>query len=76
MAARATIRPEVIKKLEPLRPRLLTMKCAAAYLGISVWTLREMIYRDELKPVRLTETAHPRLDLRDLDRLIETHKGH
>lgn len=54
------------------RVRLLTLREAGAYLGISTWTLRELIWRGTLPAVRITQKIH--LDLRDLDVFIERSK--
>lgn len=55
-----------------LRPRLLTLQQASVYLGISPWTVRELIWRGRLPAVRITRKVH--LDLRDLDSFIERAK--
>jgi excisionase family DNA binding protein len=50
----------------------LTLQQASAYLGISSWTLRELIWRGQLPAIRITRKVH--LDLRDLDSFIERSK--
>jgi excisionase family DNA binding protein len=50
----------------------LTLRQASAYLGISPWTVRELIWRGRLPAVRITRKVH--LDLRDLDSFIERSK--
>lgn len=62
-----------VQSLAP-RPgqRLLTLAQAACYLGISPWTLRELVWKGRLPVVRLTRKLH--FDLRDLDRFIEGAK--
>ena len=60
------------KSREDVRPRLLSVRQAAAYLGISHWTVRELVWKGELPEVRLGRRLL--LDLRDLDRLIEARK--
>jgi excisionase family DNA binding protein len=52
--------------------RLLTLPQAARYLGLSSWTVREMIWRGTLPRVRLSRKIL--LDQRDLDALIDAHK--
>lgn len=53
-------------------PRLLTLPQAARYLGLSPWTIRELIWRGVLPRVRLSRKIL--LDQRDLDAAIETAK--
>jgi hypothetical protein len=56
-------------------PRLLGIEDAAAYLGLSTWTLRDMVTGKELAPVQLVAAGRPvrRLlfDRADLDHLVE-----
>ena len=51
----------------------MTLAQAACYLGISPWTVRELVWKERLPVVRLTRKLH--FDLRDLDRFIEASKG-
>ena len=51
--------------------RLLGLKEAAAYLGISDWTLRKLMAERHLAPVRLPGVCRLLFDRTDLDRLIE-----
>lgn len=53
----------------PVRARLLGVREAAAYLSLSHWTLREMVWRGEIPEVRIGRRLL--LDVRDLDALIE-----
>lgn len=55
-----------------LNQRLYSVDEAATYLGISPWTVREMIWRGDLACIRLGRRVL--LDLQDLDRLIIEHK--
>jgi len=50
----------------------LTLEEAAAYLALSTWTVRDLVWKDRLRVVRLTRRLH--FDRRDLDRLIEQVK--
>jgi excisionase family DNA binding protein len=52
--------------------RLLTLKETAAYLGVSVWTVRDLVWKEKLRVVRLTRRLH--FDMRDVDRLIDVSK--
>ena len=58
----------------PMR-RLLRTKEAAEYLGMSPWSLRQMVEHRELPYVSVGDhTSAWRFDVRDLDRWIEDHK--
>jgi len=50
----------------------LTLKEAADYLALSIWTVRELVWKGRLPAVRLTRRLH--FDRRDLDRLIDHAK--
>lgn len=63
----------------PALPRLLDVRGAAAYLGVSTWTLRELVSRGVLPRVRVPlpasgELRKVLLDREDLDRLVEAWK--
>jgi excisionase family DNA binding protein len=51
--------------------RLLSTACAARYLGMSVWTLRRMVFAGEIPAIR---GKHLKFDKRDLDLWIEANK--
>lgn len=60
-------------------PRLLALDDAALYLGVSPWTLRDLIANGTLKRVRIPlphngELRKILLDREDLDRFIEAAK--
>lgn len=55
--------------------RLLRIKPAAAYLGLSTWTLRRLVQEGELRAVQLPGHAPWLLDIRDLDNWIEKKKS-
>jgi hypothetical protein len=57
-----------------LRPRLLPLKQAAEYLGLTVWALRERIWAGALPVVQFPGGRKQYLDVRDLDGFIETNK--
>jgi excisionase family DNA binding protein len=59
---------------EPSRRRLVKVKEAAAYLSISPYSLRKLVQSQELPIVRLQDRGPWLLDLRDLDRFVETRK--
>ena len=54
--------------------RLVGLEDAAVMLGISVWTVREMVYRGDLRAVKLPGVRRFLLDLRDLEVLIAAGK--
>ena len=54
------------------RARLLSLRDAATYMGLSCWTLRELIWRGELPSVRVGRRVL--VDLEDLDSFIERCK--
>lgn len=66
MAARDTI---------AVPPRLLTLKQAASELGVSVWTLRDLIGSGKLRAVQPPGIRRIWLDRRDLERAIEAWKS-
>ena len=53
----------------PVRPRLLSLKDAALYLGRGTDSLREMVYRHELRVIQ-EGTGKMWFDLRELDEWI------
>jgi excisionase family DNA binding protein len=58
---------------------LLSLQDAATYLGLSYWTVRDLIDAGTLKPVRLAlgtgrDLRRILLDRRDLDRLVDASK--
>jgi len=58
----------------PIR-RLLRTKEAAHYLGMSPWSLRQMVERRELPYISSGDnTSAWRFDIHDLDRWIEAHR--
>jgi excisionase family DNA binding protein len=59
--------------------RLLSIRAAASYLGLSYWTVRDLLQAGTIKPVRLPvaggrDLRRILLDRRDLDALIEASK--
>jgi excisionase family DNA binding protein len=50
----------------------LTLQQTAAYLGVSVWTVRDLVCKGKLPVVRLTRRLH--FDLKDVDRLVDVSK--
>jgi hypothetical protein len=66
----------------PLSPRLLDLRAAAHYTGLSTWTLREFLLSGELPVVRFTRPGSQRredlrrvlIDRADLDVWIDGHR--
>jgi len=54
--------------------RLLSQQEAAAYLGISYWTLRDLTFRGDLPSVRIGRRTL--VDRQDLDAFLERVKIH
>ena len=59
-------------KAPTLPHRLHSIEDSARYLGVSPWTLREMIWRNDLPHVKIGRRQY--LDIRDLDQFIEQSK--
>ena len=52
--------------------RLYSVKEAAAYLGVSEWTVRELGWAEKVRPVKFNRRIY--FDIRDLDDFIEKSK--
>jgi excisionase family DNA binding protein len=61
-----------MKTNENQRKRLLDVRAAGEYLGVSAWTVRELVWKGDLVAVKLGRLV--RLDIRDLDCFIEASK--
>lgn len=55
-------------------PRLLTVKAAAAYLGLTVWGLRERIWSGDIPVVKFQGGRKQFIDILDIDKFIQEHK--
>jgi excisionase family DNA binding protein len=58
----------------PMSPRLLTLKAAAEYLGLTTWALRERVWQGSLPVVRFPGGRKMYLDIQDLEAFIQTNK--
>lgn len=58
----------------PTRPRLLPLKQAAEYLGLTTWAMRERIWAGQIPVVRFPGGRKMYVDRNDIDRFIECHK--
>lgn len=55
-------------------PRLLTLKAAADFLGLTVWAMRERIWKGEIPVVQFPGGRKQFLDRADLDAFIQRNK--
>ena len=55
-----------------VQKRLYSLPEAAEYLGRSEWSVRRLIWAGKLPHVKSGKRVH--LDIRDMDRFIESHK--
>ena len=58
----------------PMSPRLLPLKNAAQWLGLTVWGMRERIWAGDIPVVRFPGGRKMFIDVRDLEGLIERNK--
>jgi len=58
----------------PTRPRLLTIKQAALYMGRGTDSLREMVYRGVFPVIQEGERSKIWIDLQDIDNWIDSKK--
>jgi hypothetical protein len=55
-------------------PRLLTLKRAADYMGLTVWAMRERIWAGQIPVVQFPNGRKQYIDIHDLDKLIQDNK--
>lgn len=55
-------------------PRLLTLKQASSYLGLTVWALRERIWAGQLPVLQFPGGRKQYVDRNDLESFIERNK--
>lgn len=60
--------------VNPVSPRLLPLKQAAEYLGLTLWALRERIWAGDIPVVRFSGGRKMFIDTQDLDDLIAKNK--
>jgi excisionase family DNA binding protein len=58
----------------PMGPRLLPLRKAAEYLGLTVWAMRERIWAGEIPVVRFPGGRKMFIDVKDIDAFIEKNK--
>jgi hypothetical protein len=56
----------------PLSKRLLSLKEAAAFLGVGIWTMRDIVFSGAVPLVRFRRRMY--FDIRDLEQLIDRNK--
>lgn len=57
-----------------ITPRLLPLKKAAEYLGLTVWAMRERIWAGDIPVVRFRNGRKQFVDTQDLEEFIERNK--
>jgi len=55
-------------------PRLLTIKKASTYMGLTIWALRERIWQGLIPVVTFPGGRKQYIDVRDIDYFIEKNK--
>ena len=58
----------------PMHPRLLPLKKAAQYLGLTEWAMRERIWAGDIPVVRFPGGRKMYVDIRDIDAFITRFK--
>ena len=58
----------------PILPRLLSIKKACEYSGLTAWTLRSLIWSGELPVIQFEGTRKMYVDMADLSKVIEANK--
>jgi hypothetical protein len=59
---------------DPIRPRLLPLKDAANYIGLTVWAMRERIWAGEIPVVRFPGGRKMFIDVHDIEDFIQQNK--
>jgi len=57
-----------------LSPRLLPIKQAAQYLGLTVWAIRERIWAGQIPVVQFPGGRKQYIDMQDLESFIQNNK--
>ena len=58
----------------PIGPRLLSLKKAAEYLGLTVWGMRERIWAGQIPVVKFPGGRKQFIDTKDIEAFIEQNK--
>ena len=59
----------------PMVPRLLPLKKAAEYLGLTLWAMRERVWAGDLPVVKFPNGRKLYLDINDLESFISNNKS-
>ena len=59
----------------PMIPRLLPLKAAAEYLGLTTWAMRERVWSGDIPVVRFPGGRKMFVDTQDLEALIQDNKA-
>ncbi|MEJ2727351.1 MAG: hypothetical protein P8185_02380 [Deltaproteobacteria bacterium] len=62
------------KIANPMGPRLLPLKKAADYIGLTVWALRERIWAGDIPVVKFPGGRKQFIDIKDIETFIERNK--
>lgn len=62
------------QRIDSPLPRLLTLRQASDYLGLTVWAIRERIWKGQLPVLQFPKGRKQYLDRNDLDSFIERNK--
>jgi len=56
-------------------PRLLTLKAAAGWLGLTIWAMRERIWAGDIPVIKFPGGRKMFIDRNDLEAFINTNKA-
>ena len=60
---------------DSMLPRLLSVKQAAEYLGLTVWAMREAIWRGDIPVVKFPNGRKQFIDTQDIEDFISRNKS-
>jgi len=69
-----TIEEKDSRTINPLFPRLLPLKKAAEYLGLTTWAMRERIWAGDIPVVRFPGGRKMFIDTSDIEDFINQNK--
>ncbi|NQU83847.1 MAG: helix-turn-helix domain-containing protein [Parcubacteria group bacterium] len=58
----------------PTSPRLLPLKEAAKYLGLTVWSVRERVWNGDIPVIRFPNGRKQFIDVKDMEAFIQQNK--
>ncbi|MBC8392397.1 MAG: DNA-binding protein [Deltaproteobacteria bacterium] len=58
----------------PMTPRLLSLKRAAEYMGLTVWAMRERIWAGQIPVVQFPGGRKMFVDIQDIEKFIQNNK--